>query len=289
MPEADPPAATSSTARDNPHAYGFAIEGVAMTDAWRLIDPGEGPTLRVSQIGERHPATRSEIGDDQAVIPWDYGTTVLRRDTMSVEFYAVPPLSDHDIVHPCLWPAAAIAARWVGRETLHGGGFLDAAGGAWLIMGDSGHGKSSLLASLAVAGEQVLADDLVVVEGRHCFAGPRCVDLLAEAADRLGVGDEAILVRASQRRRLALAPIAARVPLHGLVYLAWGQRVGLERLAPAERPARLAEQRRVPHLGVDPVGLLELSLLPAFTLRRPRDWASMDEARRLLVESANAR
>jgi len=258
-----------------------------MSDALRLVDPGRWPALAIQQVGEPYAGADHGVRDDRAVVLGTYGTAVLRRDTMSVTFHAETTLSDAEIVHPCLWPVAAIAARWLGRETLHGGGFLDAGGGAWVVLGDSGDGKSSLLASLALSGKPVLADDLVVVDGRHCFAGPRCIDLLPETAERLGVSDQTTEVRWSERQRLILEPIAARVPLHGFVYLAWDERVSVQRLAPAARPARLANQRRVPHLGVDPVALLDLAGLPALVVQRPREWGSMAEARRLLVDAVN--
>lgn len=271
-----------------PHAYGFALNGLQMSDALRLIDPEPSPTLHIGQVREPCLEDALIVREDYAVLHWLYGVIVVRRATMSVTFHADPPLNADELVHPCLWPPAALAARWLGRETLHAGGVLDDSGGAWVVLGNSGDGKSTLLASLAVDGRSILADDLVVIDGGDCFAGPRCIDLVSESAQQLGVADQTAEVRWSHRQRLTLPPIAARVPLRGFVYLAWDERVSVEPLSPAERPLRLAEQRRVSNLGVDPVGLLDLVGLPALVLRRPRGWESIAPARELLIESINA-
>jgi hypothetical protein len=259
------------------HAYGFSIDGID-SDALTLIDPGSLPTLHIGQTTEPCPVDDLVVRDDSAVLHWLYGVIVMERRTMSVTYHADPPLDAEELVHPCLWPAAALAARWQGHETLHGGGFLDDAGGAWVVVGDSGDGKSSLLGSLAIQGTPILADDLVVIDGRHCFAGPRCIDLLDESAQGLGVADATRTVRWSKRQRLLLDPVQARVPLRGFIHLGWDTRIDVRPVPPADRPALLSAQRRVSDLGVDPVALLDLSGLPALTLRRPRDWTSQREA-----------
>ncbi len=267
-------------------AYGFRIDGLPPDGALAALGVGvEWPTLHLRQ--ERGDTDGETFGvfEDTATLRVANATAVLDRVAASATFLAGDPVPPGDLVHPCLWPAAGVFARWLGRETLHAGGFLDDDGAAWAVLGDSGDGKSSLLAALGLAGRPVLVDDLLVIDGGDCFAGPRCLDLHPDAATALGVQDATTLVRATSRRRLALPAIAGRVPLRGFVHLQWGDEIGVDAVAPAERLRRLAHHRRVVALGIDPVDLLELSRLPAVQLRRPRSWAAAAPAcRRLLAE-----
>jgi hypothetical protein len=169
-------------------------------------------------------------------------------------------------------------------ETLHGGAFVDDRGGAWAVLGDRGAGKSSLLASLALAGRDVVADDLLVLDGGDCFAGPRCVDLRPDAVAELGLG-ALPSVRSTERRRLVLAPCPGRFALRGCIYLEWGERVAAEEMTPGEHLGPLTAQRRVAGLGANIEQLLGLSGLPAFRLRRPRGHGSMDATRDALIEA----
>ena len=193
-----------------------------------------------------------------------------------------------EIVHPCLWPAAAVFARWEGRETFHAGAFLDDNGAAWAVLGDSGDGKSTLLGALASAGRDLVVDDLVVTEADRCFAGPRCIDLRPESVTELGIFDQTREVRATSRRRLTLPPIAAQAPLKGWVHLEWGDEISVRSLTAAELIERLARHRRVLPLGVDPVNLLELGTRPTLLLSRPRDWGALPEVCKTLLEAVSS-
>jgi ABC-type molybdenum transport system ATPase subunit/photorepair protein PhrA len=57
-----------------------------------------------------------------------------------------------------------VLAHWLGRESFHGGGFV-AGDGVWGVLGEKGDGKSTLLASLALSGVPIVADD------RRTFGG----------------------------------------------------------------------------------------------------------------------
>ena len=133
-------------------------------------------------------------------------------------------MSDQALVHPYLAPAAAVIARWLGREPFHAGAFaLD--GGAWGVLGEREAGKSSLLAWLSLQGRSVVCDDMLVVAGDTVFAGPRSVDLRRETAVRLGAGEELGMIGARERWRVGLPPIEPEVPLAGWVFLEWGDEV----------------------------------------------------------------
>ena len=209
---------------------------------------------------------------------------MLERGPVRLTVLADRRLPDADLVHPCLWPAAAVFARWRGLETLHGGAFVDDRGDAWAVLGDRGAGKSSLLAALALAGREVVADDLLVLDAGECFAGPRCVDLRPDAVHDGGL-DALALVRSTRRRRLVLAPCDGRFTLRGCVYLEWGERVEVEPLAPGEHLGMLTGHRRVAGLGANVEQLMELSGLPAFLLRRPRTTESAQHAHVALLEA----
>jgi hypothetical protein len=132
-----------------------------------------------------------------------------------------------ELVHPHLAPGAAVLARWLGRETLHAGAVL-AGGGAWAMLGDRESGKSSTLDWLAAHGHPVLADDLLVLDGSDVLAGPRCIDLRADAAQRLGAGEPLGVVGTRERWRLRLGPLASSAPLRGWGILDWGDDVAVE-------------------------------------------------------------
>lgn len=264
-------------------AYGFRLEGiggaaVANQSRW------EAPVLRLQRRISTHPPTSSSIADDCATLVTVWGGLSLDRVGATVVCESAAPLSDEDLAHPCLWPAAAVFARWRGWETFHAGAFLSATGEAWGVLGDRGAGKSTLLAELALNGRDVLVDDLLVVDGRDAFAGPRCVDLRPESVPGLGIAPQRLSpVRSTSRLRLALPACAPRVPLAGWVQLAWGDQVQVRSVAPEDRIGLLASHRRVHAVQADLVALLELAAMPALRLTRPRDFAAAPAAREALV------
>ena len=269
-------------------AYGYLIAGIDGGDMLALRGAQAWPVLSVNTAVEsRDGPRRVEIGPDRACIDTLAGCLLLEREPVRLTVLADSRLPDADLVHPCLWPAAAVFARWRGLETLHGGAFVDDRGGAWAVLGDRGAGKSSLLAALTVAGHEVVADDLLVLDGGDCFAGPRCVDLRPDAASELGLG-ALPSVRSTRRQRLLLAPCDGRFTLRGCVYLEWGDRVAVEALAPAEHLGVLTGQRRIAGLGANVEQLISLSGLPAFRMRRPRALGSVRATRDVLVEAVNA-
>jgi hypothetical protein len=201
--------------------------------------------------------------------------------------YRVPhPVRPDELVHPYLAPAAAVIARWTGRESMHAGAFAED-GRALGVVGAREAGKSSTMAWLAEAGVDVLCDDMLIVDGDRPLTGPRSIDLRGDAARRLGAGEAIGLTGARERWRLRLEHAAPAV-LRGWVFLAWGDRVEARRLGGRERLARLAEQRALRLPPARPEGLLELTSLPAWELSRPRDWGSLPQAADRLRELASA-
>ena len=269
-------------------AYGLRYDGLGVSSGLALRGAEAWPPVRVQRVAAQpNEPVASSVGDREATIVSPVG--VLRVDraaaTLSVRF--APGATDADLVHPGLWPAAAVLARWRGAETLHAGAFVAPDGGAWAVMAESGGGKSSFLAALTLAGIEVLVDDLVILEGGQCYAGPRCIDLRPEAVAELDLGDRpTVLVRASRRRRLDLEPCDGRRPLRGFVELAWGgDQAEVTALAPSAALAALARHRRVVGLGADFEALLELAGCAVVRLTRPRTWTTVRASVAKLIDA----
>lgn len=263
-------------------AYGFRWAGL-FDDSLAVGGANGWPTVSVRQIlaSDRGSPEIERVGADSASIQTLAARLRLDRVSSSLEIRARERLPVTDVIHPTLWPAASVFARWHERETFHAGAISFDGERAWAILGERGAGKSSLLAAMALHGVEVLADDLLVVAGQRCFAGPRCIDLRQEAADALGVAADTPLVRSTERRRLRLSPCAGEYVLCGFVHLRWGAEIRLERLLPVERLPLLLEHRRIAGLGTDFEHLLDLVALPALRLTRPHDWRA---TRRLVAE-----
>jgi hypothetical protein len=260
-------------------AYGLRFDGFEAGEWLAVLGAAAWPLVHVrTEVGGDLGPRTVELGERFARLRTAVAELRLDRDRHSMTVRTERRLPTADLVHPALWPAAAVFARWNGAETLHAGAFLDDHGEAWAMLGAREAGKSSLLAAIALHGRQVLVDDLLVLAAGQCFAGPRCVDLRAETASALGLDGRTAPVRSTQRRRLPLAPCDAVWPLRGFVHLEWGNELAIETLAPAEHFGLLTAHRRVSGLGADPEQLLELAGLPALRLRRPPAWPALQES-----------
>jgi hypothetical protein len=275
-----------STSTESNAAYGFRWAGLA-DEALAVGDADEWPTVRVEQKLTSCPGWSEieRVDADSASIQTLAARLRLDRLSSSLEIHAREDLPVTDVIHPTLWPAASVFARWHERETFHAGAISFDGQRAWAVLGERGAGKSSLLAAFALHGVEVLADDLLVVAGQRCFAGPRCLDLREEAATALGIAANTRLVRSTERRRLGLRPCAGEYALRGFIHLRWGAQTRLERLLPVERLPLLLDHRRIAGLGADFEHLLDLVALPSLRLTRPRDWRT---PRRLAAELERA-
>ena len=131
----------------------------------------------------------------------------------------------------------------------------------WALLGDKEAGKSTTLAWLAAHGHPVVCDDALVLDELTALAGPRSIDLRAESAQRLGIGEPLGTVGVRERWRVPLDPVPAELPFRGWVSLAWGDEVAVEPLRGAARLPAL-----IPHRGVRiepprPEALLEYAAL----------------------------
>jgi len=187
-------------------------------------------------------------------------------------------------VHPHLGAAALASAYWLGRESFHAGAFVSG-GGVWVVLGEREAGKSTLLASLALAGIPVVSDDILVLDGATAMAGPRSVDLRTAAALALGVGEPLGVLGTRERWRLALPSIEPELPLRGWISLQWADETAVRPVRGAERLRRIAAGRGVLLYPRDAGELIELSTFPVLELARPRRWEAQGDAIARLLDA----
>jgi hypothetical protein len=268
-----------------PHgAYGIRLQGLdAAAEMLVPVDHDAPAYLVESAVGRPEPEPE-HVDDDVAVLRLRSGGRVLIDRRGGRARFEVPhPVRPDELVHPYFAPAAAVIGRWLGRESVHAGS-IAVDGRALGVVGARGAGKSSMLAWWALDGGEVLCDDLLVIDGRATFVGPRSIDLREDAAAQLGAGEPIGVTGARERWRLRLAPIGDHHVLLGFVFLAWGDSVTVRPLSASERLERL-----VPHRGLrlEPArhdAVLDLASLPAWEISRQRSWASLAEVGRRLRE-----
>jgi hypothetical protein len=265
-------------------AYGIRIAGVTGADGMLVAaDPG-WPRLRIESTVGPARELPERITEDRAELVLRTGGNLFVDRREELARYLVPrPLRAHELVHPYLAPAAAVVAHWRRRPCFHGGAFV-AGDGAWALLGDREAGKSSLLAALALHGHDVVADDVLVIEGSDVFTGPRAIDLREEAAAQLEVGEALGTVGARPRWRMTLPAVRNRIALRGWILLEWGDSVGAEALRGPERLPGLLHHRTLLIAPADPAAVVDLAALPAWRFRRPREWRSLDVGVHALLE-----
>jgi hypothetical protein len=268
--------------------YGIRLRGLDGAAGLLVEVPPDAPEYSVAAEIGRADTHAEHVDDARAELRLRSGGQIVIDRAAQTILYRVPhAVREDELVHPYLAPAAAIVNRWLGRESVHAGAFA-VAGRALGVVGTREAGKSSTLAHLALAGVDVLCDDMLIVDGDTPLTGPRSIDLRADAAERFGAGEAIGITGARERWRLTLSPVAGAPKLHGWVFLAWGDRIEARPLPARERIPRIAEERGLRLPPVRPDALLELAELPAWELSRPRGWASLQPAADLLLELASA-
>jgi len=270
-------------------AYGLRLGGVSAADLL-VPAPPDWPLLQLDVTVANRPLGTESITEERAQLRLRTGGRLEVDRARGRATFVVPrQLSDDEMVHPFLAPAAAVMAHWLKRPCFHAGAFM-ANDRVWGLLGDRELGKSTTLAWLALNGHSVIADDIVVLNERgDVYAGPRSIDLREDSAVQLGVGNSLGTVGARERWRLKLATSAAVAPFGGWFFLAWGRRLEGTRLSGSECLMRLMRQRTLRIRPTDPAHLLELAALPAWEIHRPRGWGSLEAtARHLMCVAAEA-
>jgi hypothetical protein len=271
-----------------PGAYGLRLSGLEAAAELLVPVSGSAPLYAIeAAVGTPAPAPEF-VDDDRAELQLRSGGRIEIDRTAGRARFVVPhAIRPDELVHPYLAPAAAVIGRWHGHESLHAGAFA-VNGSAWGVIGTREAGKSSTLAWLALEGAEVLCDDLLVVDGRTPFAGPRSIDLRPDAAERLGAGEPIGVTGARERWRLRLEGAGDGHLVAGWIFLAWGDRVEVRSLGGRERLERLIPQRGTSLAPTRADAVLDLATLPAWEISRPRDWSSLPEAGRSLLELARS-
>lgn len=228
-------------------------------------------------IGTAAPGTQSRLYDDRAVMPLlDDGVLEVARDPAVAVYRHPRRLSDEEMLHPWLVPAAATVSAWHGRRVLHGG-LVSSGGRAVAVVGDKEGGKSTLLAWMALSSSlSVMADDLVVFDGDTAFAGPRCIDLRPGAIAHLPSTAGAERVRGDTRWRLPLPAAPATSRLVGIVVLEWGSQTRLTAVPPSQRLARLLPHALTEGIPLGTAGVLGFTRYRSWVLSRPRRWDALE-------------
>jgi hypothetical protein len=258
-------------------AYGLRLAGLAGCEPLLVSAEKGWPLVRVAlEISDADPPAEWLDGRSAVVRLRTGGWIELDRASGLVTYFVDKRLSDDEIVHPFLAPVAIVASHWHERESIHGGAFL-VDGRAWGIVGGRLGGKSSLLATLAARGVDVLADDLLVLDELSAFAGPRTIDLRKDAAAELGLGECIGQAGARMRWRLRLAAVPPSAPVGGWIFVGWGDRIEIRRLRGVETLERLIGSRGIRVAPHEPERFLQISMLSAWELRRPRSWSSLHQ------------
>lgn len=259
-------------------AYGFRLVPPALQARLPDLVPVDSGAPDVA-LDWRHAAPRVERAELTAdrLVAGERGGNMLdvRADPPSITLEHPEPVTPEAVVHPLLTMPISVLARWRGDITLHAGGFVSE-GSAWAVIGSREAGKSTTLTMLARRGHPLMADDLLVIDGDVVRAGPACVDLRPDVAERIPEARSLGEIGGRERFRLSTPVGPARAPLAGFFLLDWnddGGDVELERLATNEALQVVYGHEYMGLLGpADPRKILELLGTPMWRLRRPRDW-----------------
>ena len=245
---------------------------------WEPLHPTESPT---------GPVIESWSPDHSVMAAQPSGFISVDRAAAHTTLHLTDAPSPATLLHPYLASTAVVAGHWLGRAPFHAGAFaLD--GRVWGVLGDREMGKSSLLMSLHRSGVDILADDVLVIEGTTGFAGPRCLDLRRSAAERFDGGTYLGVVGTRERWRVTLPPVPSHLPLGGWVQLDWTDDLEVARPDAASRLRALLTNCGLTAPGVPTPGLLDLVTYPMVRLSRPRRWDRADEALDRLLETVSA-
>jgi hypothetical protein len=267
-------------------AYGFRLAGVPGAQPLLVDAPPHWPHLKLEvRVTSSEVPAGEYVNEASAILrPRSGGWIKIDRPAGRATFSLPKRPNDGALVHPHLASVAVVFAHWLGRESFHAGGFV-VRGRVWGVLGDRKAGKSSFLASLALAGIPVLSDDVLVLDEATAFAGPRSIDLRTDAARHLGVGEPLGMMGTRERWRLGLASVDPELPFGGWVSLCWADRAEVCRLRGADRLRVLGAHRASSLYPSSPAGLIDLSSLPFLQLCRPRCWQLVEETVHRLLDA----
>lgn len=269
-----------------PGAFGLHLPGLASASDLLVQAPDHWLDWHIELAeGEGRPEEFVEETRARLICEPSGWVDVDRESSTSTLHLPMVPTAS-EIAQPRLGTSAAIVANWHGNLGFHAGAFL-ASGAAWGVLGDKEAGKSSMLATLALMGVPVLADDALVLGGSlQVLAAPRCIDLRRETALALGAGESIGVVGTRERFRMSLGLVPCEVPLGGFIRLEWGE-TAFTAVSPEQRVGalvqglalRLPERSKRAH-----AALMELLGLPMMCFWRPRALENIKASARCLLQ-----
>jgi hypothetical protein len=277
----------------NRGAYGFRLVPPAYEQALPDLTPLEGDAVSVA-LEWRHAVGLADqwLIEPDRVMLRERGKSLLdvRRDPPSIALDFAETVTPEVVVHPVLTPPIAILARWRGDLTLHAGSFF-ANDRAWAVVGAREAGKSTTLARLAERGYPLLADDLLVLDEDVVRAGPACIDLRPDVAERMPEARPLGEVGNRPRYRLTAPPGPPRAKIGGFFLMDWSEDASfeLELIPPTDALRVVYEQEYMGLMGpAEPGKILDLLGTPMWRVRRPRDWRVEDECINRILEVTEA-
>lgn len=214
------------------------------------------------------------------------GHMLIERQAQRTTFFLPARLPPGVLAHPLLSFTAVVAAHWQSHQAFHAGAFV-VGGGAWGVIGEKGAGKSSMLAAIARLGYAVLSDDVTIIADGCCLAGPRAVDLRADAARQFAHSEPLGQIGARERWRVLLGEVEPEVPLRGWISLSWGQ-AGMAAVSAGERMSVLIENLGIRTAPTSLGTLLDLAGLQMLRFARPRSLDRLDATATTLIEAAGS-
>jgi hypothetical protein len=220
-------------------AYGFRLDPELFGRRYLHAAPPGWPALEV-RVGAAPRGWREPFAGDGWAVR-------VRPDGAAVWWNGDAAHTPDTRVHPMLSLVACAATLERGGDCLHAGA-VHTPDGVIAVLAPTGGGKTSTMAYLAFeAGLGVFTDDHLNLRDGLAHAGPGCLDLRPDAADRLDLRHRGEPVRAGGRVRLALTPPALlSAPVVRTVVLEWGDAERVDPVPPRERLSLLCAARTAP-------------------------------------------
>jgi hypothetical protein len=275
-----------------PGTYGFRLivnGSIAPLPGLLPAEDGDIEVAVTARLGSA-PDTIRDVQEGLVVMTTARSAAILvHRDPAAIELLLPYHATAEALVHPLLTIPLSILARWRGDITLHGGAFHHA-GGTWGVLGERTAGKSSMLGVLGDRGVPIAADDLLVIDHGWVRAGPACVDLRPDLAERLPAARYIGEIGTRPRYRLDTPAAPYRTPLRGFFVLEWhdDDEPVVEPMSMAERLNVLYRQEAIALVGfAAPHKFVELVGLPMWRLRRRAEWSATPRAVDALLSAAD--
>lgn len=212
-----------------------------------------------------------------------YEVREVAPESFRVTLEAPSRIGADELLHPYLPPAASLIHAWAGMPCFHGAAVANE-DVTFVLVGGPADGKSTTAAALASSNFDLLADDLVVLEGNRILPGPPILDRRPESHAIAPISGRS--VRDGTRIRQVYPSSGLRPIVSCFVHLEFGAAPRLSSLSHTQRLTRMAAQLYWPTLERSSARLLELVQHEHILLTRPRGAFGLASAEQLLHKLA---